>query len=78
PTSDDHSWQATRLWMDERFTHVMVYTGDTLPETDRRRRGIAIEPMTCAPDMLRNRDGLVLLPEGSSLQTAWGVEILKI
>lgn len=78
PRSGDHPWRAIRLWMDERFTHVMVYTGDTLAETDRRRRGIAIEPMTCAPDMLRNRDGLLVLPEGSSVETAWGLEILKI
>lgn len=78
PASGDHRWRAIRLWMDERFTHVMVYTGDTLAEVDRRRRGIAIEPMTCAPDMLRNRDGLLVLPEGSSLEAAWGLEILKI
>ena len=35
--------------MDEAFGHVVVFTGDTLA-TERRRRGLAIEPMTCAPD----------------------------
>ncbi len=63
--------------MDDRFTHVMVYTGDTLSDIPRRRRGIAIEPMTCAPDMLRNRDGLVVLPEGSSIEASWGLEFVK-
>ena len=77
PTSSDGRLTATKVWMDERFTHLMVYTGDTLPEVNRRRRGIAIEPMTCAPDMLRNRDGQVLLPEGSSFEASWGLEILK-
>ena len=75
--SRSRSWDVTRLWMDEKFTHLMVYTGDTLPDLGRRRRGIAIEPMTCAPDMLRNRDGMVVLPEGSSIEAAWGLEFLK-
>lgn len=73
----DLAGRAVRLWMDERFTHLMVYTGDTLPDPGRRRRGIAIEPMTCAPDMLRNRDGLLELPEGSSIEARWGLELLK-
>ncbi len=68
----------TRLWMDEQFTHLMVYTGDTIPEEFRRRRGIAIEPMTCAPDMLRNQDGTVVLSEGSTFEAAWGLETFKI
>ena len=68
----------TRLWMDDQFTHLMVYTGDTIPEQDRRRRGIAIEPMTCAPDMLRSQDGMVVLPEGSTFEAAWGLETFKI
>jgi aldose 1-epimerase len=67
-----------RVWMDDRFTHLMVYTGDTLADANRRRRGLAIEPMTCAPDMLRNRDGMVVLDEGSTLEAAWGLEIFKI
>ncbi|HLH29368.1 MAG TPA: aldose 1-epimerase family protein, partial [Acidimicrobiales bacterium] len=32
------------LWLDDRFTHVMVFTGDTLPE-EERRRSVAVEPM---------------------------------
>jgi aldose 1-epimerase len=68
----------TRVWMDSQFTHLMVYTGDTLPEEGRRRRGIAIEPMSCAPDMLRSQDGMLVLPEGSTFEAAWGVETFKI
>jgi hypothetical protein len=33
--------------------------------------------MTCAPDMLRNRDGMVLLPEGIAFEAVWGLEIFK-
>jgi aldose 1-epimerase len=60
------------------FTHLMVYTGDTLADASRRRRGLAIEPMTCAPDMLRNRDGMLVLDEGSALEARWGIEFFKI
>ena len=40
--------------MDDAFTHVMVYTGDTLEPEERRRQGIAIEPMTCPPNAFRS------------------------
>lgn len=67
----------TRFWMDAAFTHLMVYTGDTLGDESRRRRGLAVEPMTCAPDMLRNGDGLLELEEGQSFQGSWGLQSLK-
>jgi aldose 1-epimerase len=38
------------VWMDSTLSFAMVYTGDTLADSARRRHGIAIEPMTCAPD----------------------------
>src|SRR5207245_733649 len=37
----------TTLWMDETFGYVQVFTGDTVPQPERRRRGLAVEPMTC-------------------------------
>ena len=65
------------LWMGVSYTHVMVYTGDTLSDRTRRRRAIAVEPMTCAPDMLRNGDGLLRLDEGQTFQGFWGLSKLK-
>ena len=49
------------LWMAEGFRYVMVYTGDTLEPVERRRRGIAIEPMTCPPNALRTGTDLIRL-----------------
>ena len=69
----DGSGRSTRLWMDGACTHLMVYSGDTLSEPDRRRRGLAVEPMTCAPDMLRSGDGRRVLEEGASFEAAWGL-----
>jgi aldose 1-epimerase len=42
------------------FPYVMVFTADTLPDADRRR-GVAIEPMTCPPNALVSGEGLVVL-----------------
>jgi aldose 1-epimerase len=71
-TPADGSSRFTRLWMDEAYTHVMVFSGDTLPESEQRR-GLAVEPMTCAPDMLRNGFGQVLLEEGETFEAVWGL-----
>jgi len=62
----------TRLWMDRAYTHLMIFSGDTLSES-RRRRGLAVEPMTCAPDAFRSGDGLRTLEPGQSLTAVWGV-----
>lgn len=62
-----------RLWMDASYTHVMVYSGDTLAEPERRRRALAVEPMTCAPDMLRSGDGRIVLDEGETFEAEWGL-----
>lgn len=63
---------ATTLWMDEAFGHVMVFTGDTLAPGSRRR-GLAVEPMTCAPDAFNSGDGLRVLQPGHELVARWGV-----
>jgi aldose 1-epimerase len=61
------------LWMEEGFRYVMAYTGDTLEPVDRRRRGIAIEPMTCPPNALRTGTDLIRLEPGSSWTSRWGI-----
>jgi aldose 1-epimerase len=61
------------LWMDDRFRFVQVYTGDTLPDRARRRGGVAIEPMTCAPDAFNSGDGLAVLAPGGSFSARCGL-----
>jgi aldose 1-epimerase len=65
--------RALTLWMDERFSYVHVYTADTLAEPARRRAGIAIEPMTCAPDAFNSGDGLLALVPGATFAGRWGL-----
>jgi aldose 1-epimerase len=77
PADEKHEIEPSRgvkLWMDSAYTHVMIYSGDTLGEPLRRRQGLAIEPMTCAPDMLRSGDGRLVLECGHTFDAAWGLE----
>ena len=60
------------VWMSPEYRYVMVFTGDTLA-VDRRRRGVAIEPMTCAPDAFRSGAGLVRLEPGERHVASWGI-----
>lgn len=69
--------RSARLWVDEAYSHLMVFSGDTLTDPDRRRRGLAVEPMTGAPNFLRTGDGLRILQPGASLDGTWGVEVFS-
>jgi len=60
------------LWADERFTHLMVFTGDTLAPGSRRTAA-AVEPMTCPPDAFRSGTDLTVLRPGGRWTGAWGI-----
>lgn len=62
------------IWMDSENGFIQVFTGDTLP-AESRRRGIAIEAMTCAPNAFNTGVGLRVLQPGESLSTTWGVAV---
>ncbi len=76
-TTDSHPY-GIRLWIDRAYTHLMIFSGDTLGDTARRRRGLAVEPMTCAPDMLRSGDGRLVLEPGQSFEAAWGLDTFSL
>ena len=59
------------LWVDEAYTYLMVFTGDPLPDVNRR--SIAIEPMTCPPNAFRTGDGVIRLEPGESFRSVWGI-----
>ncbi|MGH8272909.1 MAG: aldose 1-epimerase family protein [Gammaproteobacteria bacterium] len=60
------------LWMDENFRYLEIFTGDTLAP-HRRRHGLGVEPMTCAPNGFASGEGLIRLEPGESVTTTWGV-----
>jgi aldose 1-epimerase len=59
------------LRMDAAYRYVEIFTGDTLPEAARRRRGLGVEPMTCAPNAFRTGDGVLTLAPGQTHTAAW-------
>ena len=69
PNSDP----AVTLWMQPSYRFLMAYTPDTIPQVARRRRSLAIEPMTCAPNAFRSGDGLIVLQPGASWSGSWGI-----
>jgi aldose 1-epimerase len=71
-TAPDGS-QGVAVWMDMSHRYAMIYSGDTLADLPRRRRGLAIEPMTCAPDAFNSGAGLIVLQPGETHRSAWGI-----
>jgi aldose 1-epimerase len=59
------------LWVDETYEYLMVFTGDPLPDVNRR--SLAVEPMTCPPNAFRTGDSLIRLEPGASVTTTWGI-----
>ena len=64
--------RAVSLWWDASYRWVMVFTGDTL-DPARRRRSVAVEPMTCAPNAFVTGDGLRVLDPEERWTTTWGI-----
>ncbi|HUY96755.1 MAG TPA: aldose 1-epimerase family protein [Verrucomicrobiae bacterium] len=66
--------RVVRLWADAAHSHLQLYTGDTLAAPGSRRRGLAVEPMTCAPNAFRSGVGLRTLTPGACLSASWGIQ----
>jgi aldose 1-epimerase len=60
------------LWAGPGYRWLQVFTGDTLPEP-QRRRAVAIEPMTCPPNAFASGTDLITLDPGDSVTHAWGI-----
>jgi aldose 1-epimerase len=76
---DDDGWARLRLRgplgtlelaADESWPWLQLYTGDGLPE-GRRRRSLAVEPMTCPPNALADGADLVVLEPGEDWAGTW-------
>ena len=76
---DDDGWARTRLAgpagtlelsVDEAWPWLQVYSGDTLPE-GQRRRSLAVEPMSCPPDAFNSGTDVVVLEPGEEWAGSW-------
>jgi Galactose mutarotase and related enzymes len=60
------------VWCGAGTDYLQVFSGDTLAP-QRRRRGLAVEPMSCSPDALNSGAGLVRLEPGQEHTLDWGI-----
>jgi aldose 1-epimerase len=66
-----HPGSGLDLRVDEAFSYLQVFSGDPLPDVNRR--SLAVEPMTCPANAFRTGEGLIRLEPGESLTSAWGI-----
>ncbi|MBN1095403.1 aldose epimerase [Blastococcus sp. TML/C7B] len=78
---DADGWARTRLRgaegelelaVDEAWPWLLVYSGDTLPD-GQRRRSLALEPMSCPANALADGVDVVVLEPGETWAGTWTV-----
>jgi aldose 1-epimerase len=67
--------QGVEVWMDEAFGWIQLFTADPIPQP-RRRRSIAVEPMTCPPDAYNSATDLITLEPQQTWRGRWGIRPL--
>jgi aldose 1-epimerase len=68
---DSGEERTVTLWVDESYRYLMLFTGDPLPDVNRR--SLAVEPMTCPPNAFRTGESVIRLEPGQSTTTVWGI-----
>jgi aldose 1-epimerase len=72
PGAAGGSGAGVRLWAGEGYRWLQVFTGDPLGP-DRRRKALAVEPMTCPPNAFVTGDDLLVLEPGQAVTHTWGI-----
>ncbi|GAB6859282.1 aldose 1-epimerase family protein [Microbacterium xylanilyticum] len=65
------------LHWDTACPWVQIHTADTPADAATHRIGLAVEPMTCAPDAFTSGAGLVVLSPGSEHRASWRIQALQ-
>lgn len=63
-----------RVWVDDTYPYLEVYTADTLAP-QRRRAGLGVEPMTAPPNAFQSGTDLLRLEPGESVTNTWGATL---
>lgn len=66
----------TALIWDEACPWVQIHTADTPDDETTHRVGLAVEPMTCAPDAFNSGAGLVVIEPGASHEASWTIRAI--
>jgi aldose 1-epimerase len=63
---------AVTLWLGRGLEWIQVFTGDGL-SGEGRRAAVAVEPMSCPPDVFNSGTDLVRLEPGERIEHRWGI-----
>ena len=72
----DDTGTGAEVWLDEGYRWLQLFTGDTLADPAQRRRGLAVEPMTCPPNAFATGQDVRRLEPDESVTTTWGIRPL--
>lgn len=61
------------LWADESYRWLQLFTGDHLPQPERQRTALAVEPMSCPPAAFNTGEDLITLSPGETTTSNWGI-----
>lgn len=62
------------LWAGPGYGWLQAFSGDTLAP-GRRRRALAVEPMTCPPNAFASGTDLLVLDPGDAVTHTWGIAV---
>ncbi|HYW88210.1 MAG TPA: aldose 1-epimerase family protein [Chloroflexota bacterium] len=69
---DPATGHGVSVWLGDGYRYLQVFTGDTL-SPERRRQGLAVEPMTCPPNAFHTGTDVITLEPDQSVELEWGV-----
>jgi aldose 1-epimerase len=69
---DPATSRGVNVWLGEGYRYLQVFSGDTL-SPERRRQGLAVEPMTCPPNAFHTGTDVIRLEPDQSVEFEWGV-----
>jgi aldose 1-epimerase len=72
----DGDGRAVEVWLDESYPWLEVFTADTVPQAERRRQSLGVEPMSAPPNAFVTGEGVLRLEPGESVVHRWGVRAL--
>ena len=73
PPATSENSDRVDLWAGQGYGWLQVFTGDPLAP-DRRRKAVAVEPMTCPPNAFVTGDDLLVLQPGDTVTHTWGIQ----
>lgn len=51
--------RSVTVWLDTRYSHVTIFTGDTVEPRSRITRALGVETMICPPNGLATREDVM-------------------